>query len=245
MPTIKDKKMRNKEVTICACISRSFIDKRHVALLAAEFRKNDYHVNIVGDLCEMVMTQSPELAGIANTNILACYPRTIQSQMDWLGLKAENIGDIRNNDLSAVLAQFNLCPSATNESETPQAVNEEINALPASPGADAWYPLLDKSRCTNCGKCHDFCLFGVYTLENKEVKVVQPQNCKNNCPACARVCPSKAIIFPKYAKSPINGGTTDEEEFDPESLDKMYQERLRYRLRQRREGISLLKTTTK
>jgi hypothetical protein len=55
------------------------------------------------------------------------------------------------------------------------------------------------------------------------------------------MCPNKAIIFPKYGKSPINGGTEEEETFDPQDMDKMYRERLRMRLQERRVGVSLLK----
>jgi len=87
----------------------------------------------------------------------------------------------------------------------------------------------------------DFCLFGVYSSENGHIKVVKPENCKNNCPACARICPSRAIIFPKYDKSPINGGLDEEEHFAPDEMDAMYRERLKYKLQQRRESVSLLK----
>lgn len=233
--------MRNRKITICACTSRSFIDKTKVAQLATVLRTNGYQVTLIADLCEMVMNRSSELTEIAETDIFACYPRTIQSQMDWLDLQANNLHDIRNNDLNNILLEFGFNKTEEDNYEANPEIVDAINTLPVAPGSDAWYPILDKSKCTNCGKCHDFCLFGVYTIENKQVKVIQPQNCKNNCPACARVCPSKAIIFPKYAKSPINGGTIEEEQFDPAALDNMYQERLKYRLRQRRTGISLLK----
>jgi len=237
--------MRNRKITVCACTSRSFIDKRKVALIATELKEKGYEVAIIADLCEMVMDRSSNLNEIAETEILACYPRTIRAQMDWLNLKANHLHDIRNNGTNDILSQFDIIPSEENSEKADPAIVDHINGLPVADGSDAWYPILDKSKCTNCGKCHDFCLFGVYTIENKEVKVVQPQNCKNNCPACARVCPSKAIIFPKYAKSPINGGTIEEEQFDPEALDNMYKERLKYRLRQRRAGISLLKNNNK
>ncbi|MGO8702367.1 MAG: hypothetical protein ACLQVA_01010 [Candidatus Brocadiia bacterium] len=61
-----------------------------------------------------------------------------------------------------------------------------------------WYPLIDYSRCTGCRKCVDFCLFGVYALSDGNVAVSNPDNCKNGCPACARTCPQRAIIFPHY-----------------------------------------------
>ncbi len=60
-----------------------------------------------------------------------------------------------------------------------------------------WYPVIDFSRCTNCMECIDFCLFGVYGVDNAEtILVEQPDNCRKGCPACSRVCPQNAIIFP-------------------------------------------------
>ncbi|MFW6152431.1 MAG: hypothetical protein ACOC6C_05595, partial [Verrucomicrobiota bacterium] len=35
--------------------------------------------------------------------------------------------------------------------------------------------------------------------------VSNPANCKTNCPACARICPEAAIMFPKFHESPVNG----------------------------------------
>jgi MinD superfamily P-loop ATPase len=65
--------------------------------------------------------------------------------------------------------------------------------------------VIDRGRCTQCRKCLSFCLFSVYEFADGEVRVARPANCKNNCPACARVCPARAIIFPKCKDSPING----------------------------------------
>jgi NAD-dependent dihydropyrimidine dehydrogenase PreA subunit len=69
-----------------------------------------------------------------------------------------------------------------------------------------WYPVIDYSRCTNCMECIDFCLFGVYGVDGAERILVENQdNCKKGCPACSRVCPEHAIIFPDYKTPAIAG----------------------------------------
>jgi len=72
-----------------------------------------------------------------------------------------------------------------------------------------WYPVIDYSRCTNCMECIDFCLFGVYGVDTQEtILVEQPDNCRKGCPACSRVCPEQAIIFPQH-KSPAIAGSKE------------------------------------
>ncbi|MGV3773342.1 MAG: ferredoxin family protein [Verrucomicrobiales bacterium] len=69
-----------------------------------------------------------------------------------------------------------------------------------------WFPVIDYDRCTNCMQCLSFCLFGVYGVDaEKQIQVQNNDNCKTNCPACSRVCPEAAIMFPKYKAGPING----------------------------------------
>jgi NAD-dependent dihydropyrimidine dehydrogenase PreA subunit len=76
--------------------------------------------------------------------------------------------------------------------------------------ARRWYPVIDYSRCTNCMECIDFCLFGVYGVDGVEtILVEQPDNCRKGCPACSRVCPENAIIFPQH-KTPAIAGSPDE-----------------------------------
>ena len=66
--------------------------------------------------------------------------------------------------------------------------------------------MIDYSRCTNCLECLDFCLFGVYGVDSLERILVESQDsCKKGCPACSRVCPEQAIMFPDY-KSPAIAG---------------------------------------
>ena len=72
-----------------------------------------------------------------------------------------------------------------------------------------WYPVIDFDRCTNCMECVDFCLFGVYGVDGVEnILVEQPDNCRKACPACSRVCPENAIIFPQHKAPAIAGAST-------------------------------------
>jgi Pyruvate/2-oxoacid:ferredoxin oxidoreductase delta subunit len=82
-----------------------------------------------------------------------------------------------------------------------------------------WFPVIDYSRCTNCMQCLSFCLFDVYGVsEDNKIQVQNNDNCKTNCPACSRVCPEVAIMFPKYQAGPINGDEINEAEAGREKI---------------------------
>jgi len=82
-----------------------------------------------------------------------------------------------------------------------------------------WFPVIDYQRCTNCMQCLTFCLFDVYGVDDQKVIQVQNNdNCKTDCPACSRVCPEAAIMFPKYKKSPINGSPVRPEDVEREAM---------------------------
>ncbi|KAA6332659.1 hypothetical protein EZS27_018867 [termite gut metagenome] len=231
--------MDKGNITICLCASRSIIDKESIVEVSQILNEAGYTITIEADLCEKAMASSLEMKKIASTTIVACYPRAVYALFDQLDLRPVQVLDIRNNSKAEILGRFDL-----SESSASKALDTDIGALPAKSGQDAWYPLIDKERCCACGKCYDFCLFGVYTMEKGVVEVGWPTHCKNNCPACARICPSKAIIFPKYPKSPINGGLTEEEmvSVNPKLV---YNEALRMKLEQRRASVSLLKMKNK
>jgi NAD-dependent dihydropyrimidine dehydrogenase PreA subunit len=82
-----------------------------------------------------------------------------------------------------------------------------------------WFPVIDYDRCTNCMQCLSFCLFDVYGIDgNKKIQVQNQDNCKTNCPACSRVCPEVAIMFPKYSSGPINGAPVSEQDVSREKM---------------------------
>ena len=102
-----------------------------------------------------------------------------------------------------------------------EAASEQVHLTAAqlleTPGR-RWYPVIDYSRCTNCMECIDFCLFGVYGVDRQDrILVESPDTCKKGCPACSRVCPEQAIIFPDH-KTPAIAGAANES-LGPRKID--------------------------
>lgn len=90
-----------------------------------------------------------------------------------------------------------------------KALPYDEHALLAEYGVP-WFPVIDRSRCTGCGTCADYCLFSVYKTDPKReaherVRIAAPLNCKTGCPACSRLCPTGALIFPFCAEPALNG----------------------------------------
>ena len=82
-----------------------------------------------------------------------------------------------------------------------------------------WFPVIDYSRCTNCMQCLSFCLFDVYGVsKDGKLQVQNNDNCKTNCPACSRVCPEVAIMFPNYSSGPINGEPVSDSDVKREKM---------------------------
>jgi len=135
-----------------------------------------------------------------------------------------------------VLGRFGGQPPEVVESDVPLRFHDITGLAPAQLG-DAvesvrtetkaaqhgawkpWFPVIDYDRCTNCMQCLSFCLFGVYGVDGeKQIQVQNNDNCKTNCPACSRVCPAAAIMFPKYKAGPINGDDVSEADLAKEKM---------------------------
>ena len=107
---------------------------------------------------------------------------------------------------------------ANRVAETVESVRAETNAAKHGDWKP-WFPVIDYDRCTNCMQCLSFCLFGVYGVdEQQRIQVQNNDNCKTNCPACSRVCPEAAIMFPKYKAGPINGDVVSNADLQREKM---------------------------
>lgn len=92
--------------------------------------------------------------------------------------------------------RFNLSPSS----------GRIVDLTGNSPQEPRWYPVIDSSRCVNCLECLNFCMFGVYSItDSGSITVESPDSCRNGCPACARICPQSAILFPRCEDDRISG----------------------------------------
>jgi NAD-dependent dihydropyrimidine dehydrogenase PreA subunit len=179
--------MRNEShILVCRCAERGLVDVAEGLDLADAV--------VVDDLCDAAAKGDPILKQ-QFAEIHACHPRAVKALFAFAGHPLSEDVELHNH-----------------RKPVPQQPNAPT--LHHSSDEVAWYPVIDYSRCTNCKQCHQFCLFGVYEQdEDGKVTVANPRSCKNNCPACARICPETAIIFPKVGESPIDGAeVTDETE---------------------------------
>ena len=228
------------KITICACSSRTFIDRAEVAKVAAAAQEVGIEVRLVSDLCELCENKDEMVHEIAQTTIVACHPRAVKSLMAFAGeddVKTLNLRSLSAEEVIAALGIHTSQLSPLNSHLSP--LTSQLESMPRKLGEDAWFPTLDKDVCAECGKCLVFCPFGVYEMVDDRIRVVHPHNCKNNCPACARTCPASAIIFPKYDRSPINGGEEKQENAIKVDTKELYAQTLREKLISRK--IKLVK----
>ena len=129
-------------------------------------------------------------------------------------------GSIPENGVSEKSVRFqDLTNFETNRiAEFAEKVRIEVGAVKQSDWKP-WFPVIDYDRCTNCMQCLSFCLFGVYGVdEENKIQAQNQDNCKTNCPACSRVCPEAAIMFPKYKAGPINGDEVKDSDLGKEKM---------------------------
>jgi Pyruvate/2-oxoacid:ferredoxin oxidoreductase delta subunit len=167
----------------------------------------------VPDLCGMAARRDPELERIAASEsliIVACYPRAVQWLFHAANVSLPETVKILNMRVQSIDEIKNILLKEKNETE-PHNKNIILNRkedewIP-------WFPVIDYGRCKSCKQCASFCLFGAFEVtRDGKVVVSNPDHCKTNCPACARICPEAAIMFPKLEESPINGDEIRDEQ---------------------------------
>jgi NAD-dependent dihydropyrimidine dehydrogenase PreA subunit len=204
-------------VLLCECVHSGLIGRAKLQALRASLESAHVPFTTVADLCALAARKDPLLAELVRgpeTRILACYPRAVRALFQFAGAPLApgdaQLINLREASIEAALSCLGLSASlAAVEEGAPE------NDAPAQAGNGwiPWFPVIDSERCSRCQQCLGFCLFGVYALAaDGRVVVQQPEACKTNCPACARICPQVAIIFPKYEAGVIAGAEVTDEE---------------------------------
>jgi NAD-dependent dihydropyrimidine dehydrogenase PreA subunit len=222
---------QERRVLYCECANAAVLSAQAKQEVRQRLTEAGLRLDVVPDLCELASRKAPLLAELAGSTCLAvaaCHPRAVTwlfaaggaplpeagvTLLDMRGADTDGLANAVRGFVDRAVAMAADVP----ESECP----EPEDAAP-SPAGQPWFPVIDRDRCEDCGQCLSFCLFGVYTTDaDGTTQVANPANCKYLCPACARVCPSAAIIFPKYPNAPINGGELKPGEVaEPLKIDK-------------------------
>jgi NAD-dependent dihydropyrimidine dehydrogenase PreA subunit len=195
------------KIVFCHCVYSTVVPKDVKDATFAALSASDHDIVSVPDLCGLAARRDPRLREWSENEglaIVACHPRTVLWLFDWAGVPLEpdnvSLHNMRAQSAQDIAAALPGVEAGAEEEAPPATVPEKDGEWVP------WFPVIDRLRCKNCRQCLNFCPFGVYELsEDKQVVVRNPRNCKTNCPACARLCPEVAIIFPKYAQDPING----------------------------------------
>lgn len=184
-----------KKVIYCNC-QANIISRQKIEEIERIISEGEMEAVKVSDLCGLAANQKDEVETLFSYSdgflVIACYSRAVKLLLEYAGVNIDAKGiSLINLREEETINIHDLLKLYIRDQKSFQ----EIKSNPEWP---AWYPVIDHSKCTVCGQCADFCLFGVYQKTGEKINVVNPQACKNNCPACARICPQTAIVFPKY-----------------------------------------------
>lgn len=227
------------EIILCACKKGHKISEKTISEWKEKLDAAQLSYTFVEDLCGSIAKNEVQLSDLVKGKepvFIGCQPKAMKNL----------VAKISSNDVPNTFQFYNLAESSPEILDDKEIQKGAPKTIKYEHGWKPWYPVLDYDLCTSCQKCMNFCLFGVYTIDDEGIVVVEnPANCKDLCPACARTCPSNAIVFPKHHESPIDGGKGELPIFDGGNfLNQIQQNQDVYKLlanRRKASGITLMK----
>jgi Pyruvate/2-oxoacid:ferredoxin oxidoreductase delta subunit len=215
-------------VIFCQCKYAQVLPEAVKTAALKALQESGQPFELVDDLCELSARRDPAMARIASSGpvkIAACFPRAVKwlfhaagTPLQWENAEVVNLRSLTAEQAEAALRNAAVAPNIP----AGKALREDGPKPPLKSETGAWkpwFPVIDYDRCTNCMQCLSFCLFGVYGVDDeKRIQVQNQDNCKTNCPACSRVCPEAAIMFPKYKAGPINGDVVSDSDLNREKM---------------------------
>ena len=112
----------------------------------------DVSVFVLDDLCSIALHEKSFLREIENEYpnkiVMACYPRVVenlflQNEISFSNFKVINFHDLKSADQ----LRYELSCLEVSEGEA------SFSTVKSSLGVPSWFPVIDQSRCTHCGKC--------------------------------------------------------------------------------------------
>jgi len=210
----------NRRVLYCHCAYFDVVPlETRLGVLAGLQAAEGVELTAVRDVCGLAADKDLLLRKLADgpaLTVVACYPRAVRCLFASAGapLVEDRVTflNMRTQSAEEIVSALGVPPA-----DRPA----DVTALAPVGSWRPWFPVIDPDRCVQCKQCLNFCLFGVYAIgPDGEVRVENPDHCKTNCPACARVCPEGAIVFPKYRSGPICGDdSAAEPAAEPVSVD--------------------------
>lgn len=191
-------------ILFCRC-SAGIVPNEKLEAIGTVVSSLDATVFELHDLCALTIDGKDFLRKIERDYekkiVVACYPRAVEKMLIQADVSFSGLQVLNFRELSVDAIRNKL----SNENSYSEG-KPDIQKVKSSLKVPAWFPVIDQEKCTACGQCARFCLFGVYRFQDKKLEVVNPLNCKNLCPACGRTCPTSAIIFPRLKEDSVLSG---------------------------------------